>query len=132
MNAQKDGVNLVCLTKVRSNPENNVGLLTLANTVEVLATLTSDVPRILSKLHLVQPKGNVNLITGIRIAHVSIGENLVTSVFRFKSFVVFCTSLLDCCLEFCYCYSFWGLDEYEKTRLQIKISVGLVIKRRKW
>ena len=38
--------------------------------VEVLATLTSDVGRILSKLHTVQPNGNLNLITGIRIAHV--------------------------------------------------------------
>ena len=30
LNAQKDGINLVCLTKLRSNPENNVGLLTMA------------------------------------------------------------------------------------------------------
>uniref|UniRef100_U5ENL8 26S proteasome non-ATPase regulatory subunit 4 n=1 Tax=Corethrella appendiculata TaxID=1370023 RepID=U5ENL8_9DIPT len=70
MNAQKDGINLVCLTKVRSNPENNVGLLTLSNTVEVLATLTSDVGRILSKMHLVQPTGNINLLVGVRIAHL--------------------------------------------------------------
>lgn len=40
--------------------------------VEVLATLTSDVGRILSKLHQVQPNGNLCLITGIRIAHVSV------------------------------------------------------------
>jgi hypothetical protein len=39
--------------------------------VEVLATLTSDVGRILSKLHRVQPEGTINLLTGIRIAHVS-------------------------------------------------------------
>lgn len=70
LNAQKDGVNLVCLSKIRSNPENNVGLLTLSNTTEVLATLTSDVGRILSKLHLVNPNGNINLLTGLRIAHL--------------------------------------------------------------
>ncbi|XP_063702275.1 26S proteasome non-ATPase regulatory subunit 4 [Culicoides brevitarsis] len=70
IHAQKDGINLVCHTKLRSNPENNVGLLTLANTVEVLATLTSDVGRILSKMHLVQPTGNINLVTGVRIAHL--------------------------------------------------------------
>lgn len=70
IHVQKDGVNLVCHTKLRSNPENNVGLLTLANTVEVLATLTSDVGRILSKMHLVQPTGNINLVTGVRIAHL--------------------------------------------------------------
>ena len=40
------------------------------DSVEVLATLTSDVGRILSKLHQVQPDGNINLLTGIRIAHV--------------------------------------------------------------
>lgn len=70
LNVQKDGINLIGMTKIRSNPENNVGLLTYASTVEVLATLTSDVGRILSKMHLVQPKGNINFITGVRIAHL--------------------------------------------------------------
>lgn len=36
----------------------------------VLATLTADVGRILSKLHQVQPNGDINFSTGIRIAHV--------------------------------------------------------------
>ncbi|XP_066156086.1 26S proteasome non-ATPase regulatory subunit 4 [Euwallacea fornicatus] len=71
LQAQQDAVNLVCHSKTRSNPENNVGLLTLAH-VEVLATLTSDVGRILSKLHKVQPNGNINLHTGIRIAHLAL------------------------------------------------------------
>nr|XP_036216872.1 26S proteasome non-ATPase regulatory subunit 4 isoform X3 [Bactrocera oleae] len=75
LNVQKDGINLVCLTKVRSNPENNVGLMTISNTVEVLATLTSDVGRIFSKMHLIQPKGEINLLTGIRIAHHRQGKN---------------------------------------------------------
>lgn len=38
--------------------------------MEVLATLTSDVGRIFSKMHLIQPKGEINLLTGIRIAHL--------------------------------------------------------------
>ncbi|XP_019880566.1 26S proteasome non-ATPase regulatory subunit 4 isoform X2 [Aethina tumida] len=71
LQAQQDAVNLVCHSKTRSNPENNVGLLTLAN-VEVLATLTSDVGRILSKLHQVTPNGDINLHTGIRIAHLAL------------------------------------------------------------
>ncbi|KAJ8968925.1 hypothetical protein NQ314_002017 [Rhamnusium bicolor] len=71
LQAQQDAVNLVCHSKTRSNPENNVGLLTLAK-VEVLATLTSDVGRILSKLHQVQPDGEINLHTGIRIAHLAL------------------------------------------------------------
>lgn len=71
LQAQQDAVNLICHSKTRSNPENNVGLLTLAN-VEVLVTLTTDVGRILSKLHQVSPNGNINLLTGIRIAHLAL------------------------------------------------------------
>lgn len=33
LQAQQDAVNLVCHSKTRSNPENNVGLLTLAKYV---------------------------------------------------------------------------------------------------
>lgn len=49
-----------------------IGCLLILPSVEVLATLTSDVGRILSKLHQVQPNGSMNLLTGIRIAHVSV------------------------------------------------------------
>lgn len=38
---------------------------------KVLATLTTDAGRILSKLHHVQPEGDINFLTGIKIAHVS-------------------------------------------------------------
>lgn len=71
LQAQQDAVSLICHSKIRSNPENNVGLLTLAKP-EVLATLTTDVGRILSKLHQVQPKGYINLCTGIRVAHLAL------------------------------------------------------------
>lgn len=79
LQAQQDAVSLVCHSKTRSNPENNVGLLTMSSDrsllhscPEVLATLTSDVGRILSKLHQVQPKGDMNLLVGIRIAHLAL------------------------------------------------------------
>lgn len=39
--------------------------------LEVLVTLTTDVGRVLSKLHHVQAKGKANFATGIKIAHVS-------------------------------------------------------------
>jgi len=71
LQAQQDAVNTICRFKLRSNPENNVGLLTLANT-EVLATLTTDEGKILTSLHKVAPNGNINLITGIRIAHLAL------------------------------------------------------------
>lgn len=63
---------MVCHSKTRSNPENNVGLLTLAANPQVLTTLTTDVGRILSKLHSVEPIGEINLMTGIRVAHLAL------------------------------------------------------------
>ncbi|XP_065071437.1 26S proteasome non-ATPase regulatory subunit 4-like [Rhopilema esculentum] len=69
--AQQDAVGVICHAKTRQNPENNVALLTLAS-LEVLATLTTDVGRILTKLHQVQPTGFIKLITGIRIAHLAL------------------------------------------------------------
>ena len=37
---------------------------------EVLVTLTTDVGRILARLHQVQPGGDINFLTAIRVAHV--------------------------------------------------------------
>uniref|UniRef100_A0A3B3U0W8 26S proteasome non-ATPase regulatory subunit 4 n=2 Tax=Poecilia TaxID=8080 RepID=A0A3B3U0W8_9TELE len=72
LQAQQDAVNIVCHSKTRSNPENNVGLITMANNCEVLTTLTSDSGRILSKLHAVQPTGRISFCTGIRVAHLAL------------------------------------------------------------
>nr|CAG4651943.1 EOG090X08NC [Triops cancriformis] len=86
LQAQQDAVNLVCHSKIRSNPENNVGLLTLSNT-EVLSTLTTDAGRILTKLHQVQPAGHINLLSGIRVAHLALkhrqGKNHRTRIVVF-------------------------------------------------
>lgn len=72
LQAQQDAVNIVCHSKTRSNPENNVGLITMANNCEVLTTLTPDTGRILSKLHAVQPRGKICFCTGIRVAHLAL------------------------------------------------------------
>ncbi|XP_014781403.1 26S proteasome non-ATPase regulatory subunit 4 [Octopus bimaculoides] len=71
LHAQQDAVNVVCLSKTRSNPENNVGLLVMSD-VKVLVTLTTDVGRILSKLHQVQPNGYIKFGTAIRVAHLAL------------------------------------------------------------
>lgn len=72
LQAQQDAVNLVCHAKIRSNPENNVALLTLAGHPQVLTTLTTDTGRLLGKLHQVQTLGDINFLTGIRIAHLAL------------------------------------------------------------
>ena len=71
LQAQQDAVNLICHSKTRANPENNVGLLVMAN-VEVLVTLTTDAGRVLSKLHQVQPKGNIRFGTALKVAHLAL------------------------------------------------------------
>nr|BAF75714.1 antisecretory factor-like protein [Pinctada fucata] len=70
--AQQDAVNLVCHSKTRSNPENNVGLISMGNIVEVLVTLTTDVGRLLGKIHNIQPRGNINFITAVKVAHLAL------------------------------------------------------------
>ena len=72
LQAQHDAVSLICHSKIRSNIENNVGLITLSNNPQVLATMTMDVGRIMSKLHHVQPEGYINFMTGIKIAHLAL------------------------------------------------------------
>lgn len=69
LQAQQDAVSLVCHSKTRQNPENNVGLMTLAS-LEVLVTLTTDVGKILASLHKVQSKGDIKFLTAVKIAHL--------------------------------------------------------------
>ncbi|XP_055019230.1 26S proteasome non-ATPase regulatory subunit 4-like [Boleophthalmus pectinirostris] len=87
LQAQQDAVNIVCHSKTRSNPENNVGLITMANNCEVLTTLTPDTGRILSKLHAVQPRGNISFCTGIRVAHLALKHQGKNHKMRIIAFV---------------------------------------------
>merc|ERR1711953_1456014 len=75
LQAQQDAVGMVANSKLRSNPESNVGLLTLSG-LEVLVTLTTDSGKILAKLHSVQPKGTLQFLSGIKIAHLALKHRL--------------------------------------------------------
>lgn len=55
--------------------------------VRVLATLTADVGRILSKLHQVQPNGVINFPTGIRIAHVIYNYYYLKCLLSYNKFI---------------------------------------------
>lgn len=73
LQAQQDAVNLVCQCKTRANPENNVGLLTMAGKrIEVLNTLTAEAGRIMAKLHQVEPAGEVSFSSAVRVAHLAL------------------------------------------------------------
>jgi len=75
LQAQQDAVGLIAQSKLRSNPESNVGLLTLSG-LEVMVTLTTDSGKILAKLHAMQPKGDLQLLSGIKIAHLALKHRL--------------------------------------------------------
>jgi len=75
LQAQQDAVGLIAQSKLRSNPESNVGLLTLSG-LEVLVTLTTDSGKVLAKLHAVQPKGDLQLLSGIKMAHLALKHRL--------------------------------------------------------
>lgn len=73
LQAQSDAINLICGAKTQSNPENTVGLLTMAGKgVRVLVTPTTDLGKILACMHGLDMGGEVNLTAGIQIAQLAL------------------------------------------------------------
>ncbi|KAF8335003.1 uncharacterized protein EI90DRAFT_3144927 [Cantharellus anzutake] len=71
--AQSDAVSVIFGTKTQSNPENTVGVMTMAGkTPEVLVTPTPDVGKILSALHGLKINGEADIVTGIQIAQLAL------------------------------------------------------------
>ncbi|KAJ9081236.1 proteasome regulatory particle base subunit rpn10 [Entomophthora muscae] len=71
--AQHDAVNILFRSKTGSNPENTVGVLTMAGKgPEVLVTLTSDLGKVLNAIHRVSIGGNPNFTTGIQVAQLAL------------------------------------------------------------
>ncbi|KAG5534556.1 hypothetical protein RHGRI_022617 [Rhododendron griersonianum] len=71
--AQADAVNLICGAKTQSNPENTVGVLTMAGKgVRVLVTPTSDLGKILACMHGLEVGGECNLAAGIQVAQLAL------------------------------------------------------------
>lgn len=75
--AQQDAVNLLAGAKTQQNPENTVGVLSMAGQgIEVRVALTSDVGKVLSLSHGVQLSGEVNLLAGIQVAQLALKHRL--------------------------------------------------------
>ncbi|KAL3677845.1 hypothetical protein R1sor_020801 [Riccia sorocarpa] len=71
--AMADAVNLICGAKTQSNPENTVGVLTMAGKgVRVLVTPTSDLGKILSCMHGLDIGGEMNLTSGVQVAQLAL------------------------------------------------------------
>uniref|UniRef100_A0A0N4ZUB9 26S proteasome non-ATPase regulatory subunit 4 n=1 Tax=Parastrongyloides trichosuri TaxID=131310 RepID=A0A0N4ZUB9_PARTI len=69
---QKDAINLLFQCKIRSNPENAVGLLTMADDVRVRATMTQEDRKLFVKLHDVEIENTSKIIPAIRTAHLAL------------------------------------------------------------
>lgn len=74
LEAQSDAATLLFNAKTQSNPENTVGLMTMAGKSgpEVHVTLTADIGKILSAIHKVKISGSVNVSTGVQIAQLAL------------------------------------------------------------
>ncbi|XP_065868658.1 26S proteasome non-ATPase regulatory subunit 4 homolog isoform X4 [Euphorbia lathyris] len=71
--AQADAVNLISGAKTQSNPENTVGILTMAGKgVRVLTTPTTDLGKILACMHDVEIGGEMNMTAAIQVAQLAL------------------------------------------------------------
>ncbi|EST05944.1 Ubiquitin interacting motif [Kalmanozyma brasiliensis GHG001] len=71
--AQADAVSMIFDAKTNSNPESEVGLMTMAGkSPEVLVTLTQDIGKVLAALHRSKIVGNADLATGINVASLAL------------------------------------------------------------
>ncbi|GAA5937257.1 proteasome regulatory particle base subunit RPN10 [Sporobolomyces koalae] len=73
LEAQSDAVHVLFNSKVRANPENEVGLMVMAGKgPEVLTTLTQDEGKLIAAMHDMKRGGNVDLQTGIQVAQLAL------------------------------------------------------------
>ena len=71
--AQADAVNLLCGAKTQSNPENTVGVMTLAGKVpKLLVAPTAELGKVLSTMHAVTIENEVNFSAGIQKAQLAL------------------------------------------------------------
>lgn len=71
--AQTEAANLICGAKTQLNPENTVGVMTMAGKgVRVLVTPTSDLGKILACMHGLEIGGELNLAAGIQVAQLAL------------------------------------------------------------
>lgn len=71
--AQKEAVHLVAGSKTQSNPESNVGLISMAGrNVDVLVTLTQDLGKIMAAIQSVKVGGDSDFVAALQIAQLAL------------------------------------------------------------
>ena len=72
LQCEQEAAHLVAQCKLRSNPENAVGVLSMADEVKVLSTMTQEDRKIFCRLHEVTFEGTVKVIPAIKVAHLAL------------------------------------------------------------
>tara|TARA_B100000405_G_C16671149_1_gene405881 strand:- start:396 stop:1133 length:738 start_codon:yes stop_codon:yes gene_type:complete len=73
LEAQKESFNILACGKMQQNPENTIGLLSLAGKVpRVLATPTDDLGLLLNNIHTTSTHGSINVPTGLQVAYLAL------------------------------------------------------------
>ena len=77
LDAQQDAANLVSNAKTQQNPENTVGVLSMAGSgrhsgATLLASPTDDMGKILASLHDVKIAGKLNFLEGVQVAQLAL------------------------------------------------------------
>lgn len=71
--AQADAVNLLAGAKTQANPENTVGVLTMAGkTPRVLVTPTPDLGKVLNSMQNLAVEGSAHMSTAVQIAQLAL------------------------------------------------------------
>lgn len=82
LQAQAEAINLLAGQKTNENPENTVGILTLAGKgPRVLVTPTSDLGKILGAMHDLGMEGETNICSGVQVGK-KIQHFETTSLYR--------------------------------------------------
>uniref|UniRef100_A0AC35UAN4 26S proteasome non-ATPase regulatory subunit 4 n=1 Tax=Rhabditophanes sp. KR3021 TaxID=114890 RepID=A0AC35UAN4_9BILA len=69
---EQEAAHIVLQCKIRANPENAVGLLTMAGDVNVRATMTKEDRKLFVKLHEIELEGRCKFVASVRTAHLAL------------------------------------------------------------
>uniref|UniRef100_A0AC34FXM4 26S proteasome non-ATPase regulatory subunit 4 n=1 Tax=Panagrolaimus sp. ES5 TaxID=591445 RepID=A0AC34FXM4_9BILA len=72
LQCEQEAAHLVAQCKLRSNPENAVGVLSMADDVKVLSTMTQEDRKIFCRLHEINFEGTIKVIPAIKVAHLAL------------------------------------------------------------
>ena len=71
-NSQQEAVRVLVHYKLRSNPENAVGLISLANRIQVLNSLLTEDRKLMVRLHSLEINGVAKVLDGMKTAYLAL------------------------------------------------------------